>query len=204
MPAEPSIKRSRAMLLLLAALFLLPLVSAFVLYYSDAAGWRPSGRTNRGELIEPPRPLPAVVLLDAADQQLDAQLLRGKWTLAYVGDGACDARCSEALTLMRQTWLALGKESDRVQRVFFVTSGCCNVDYLRNAHAGLITARLDEASDREFLALFPGTGTTPASRAGRIYIIDPLGNLMMSYAREAPPKGLLEDLKKLLKLSRIG
>lgn len=203
MPAEPSIARSRRTVLLVAALFFVPLFASFVLYYGGAQ-WRPAGRTNRGELIEPPRPLPAVVLLDSADQQLDAQVLRGKWTLAYVGAGTCDARCTEALTLIRQTWLALGKESDRVQRMFFITSGCCNRDYLRSEHAGLITARLDEASDQAFLALFPGTGTTPASEAGRIYIIDPLGNLMMSYAREAPPKGLLEDLRKLLKLSRIG
>lgn len=91
-----------------------------------------------------------------------------------------------------------------MQRVFFVTRDCCNRQYLSAEQPDLITARLDEASDREFMALFPGTGTTPASEAGRIYIIDPLGNLMMSYAPGAPPKGLLEDLKKLLKLSRIG
>jgi cytochrome oxidase Cu insertion factor (SCO1/SenC/PrrC family) len=201
MSAEPSKPQSRRTLLLVAALFLLPLGMSFVIFYS---GWRPNGQVNHGELIQPARPLPTTVLLDAADQQLDAELLRGRWTLAYVGDGGCDTRCAQALSLIRQTRLALGKDSQRVQRVFFVTSSCCNQQYLKTEHAGLITARLDEGSDREFLALFPGTGSTPASRAGRIYIIDPLGNLMMSYAPTAPAKGLLEDLKKLLKLSRIG
>jgi cytochrome oxidase Cu insertion factor (SCO1/SenC/PrrC family) len=201
MSAEPSQAPSRRTLLLVAALFLLPLGMSFLFFYS---GWRPIGQVNRGELIQPARPLPAAVLLDAADQQLDAEFLRGKWTLAYPGAGSCDARCVEALTLIRQSRLALGKDSERVQRVFFVTSDCCNQQYLTTEHAGLITARLDEDSDREFLALFPGTGSTPASRAGRIYIIDPLGNLMMSYAPAAAPKGLLEDLRKLLKLSRIG
>jgi cytochrome oxidase Cu insertion factor (SCO1/SenC/PrrC family) len=201
MSAEPSRTSSRRTLLIVAALFLVPLAAAFLFFYS---GWRPVGQVNRGELIQPVRTLPEAVLLSAEDQQLDAKFLRGKWTLAYVGEGSCDARCVEALTLIRQTSLALGKDSERVQRVFFVTGECCNQQYLTTEHAGLISARLDEAADREFLALFPGTGATPASRAGRIYIIDPLGNLMMSYAPESPPKGLLEDLKKLLKLSRIG
>ena len=194
----PSSKRTP---LIVAALFFVPLAMAFLFFYT---GWRPIGQVNRGELIQPVRPLPESVLLDGADQQLDAKFLRGKWTLAYVGAGSCDARCMEALTLTRQARLALGKDSERVQRVFFVTSDCCNQQYLSTAQADLLIARLDEASDREFLALFPGTGSTPASAAGRIYIIDPLGNLMMSYAPTAPPKGLLEDLKKLLKLSRIG
>src|SRR5262245_57721451 len=99
MPAEPSIASSRRTVLLVAALFFVPLAAAFALYYGGVE-LRPVGRTNRGDLIQPPRPLPAVALLDAADQQLDAQLLRGKWTLSYVGDGACDARCIEALTLI--------------------------------------------------------------------------------------------------------
>jgi cytochrome oxidase Cu insertion factor (SCO1/SenC/PrrC family) len=201
MPVEPAVLRSRRMLLGLAALFFVPLAVAFLLFYS---GWRPTGQVNRGDLIHPARSLPSVVLLDAADQPLDEQFLRGKWSLAYVGDGVCNARCVEALTLMRQTRLALGKDSERVQRVFFITGGCCNQQYLASEQAGLITARLDEASDGGFVALFPGTGATPASEAGRIYIIDPQGNLMMSYAPTSPAKALLEDLKKLLNLSHIG
>ena len=67
-----------------------------------------------------------------------------------------------------------------------------------------MVARADEASDRELLAIFPRYDDVPVEDAGRIYIVDPLGNLMMSYARNAPDKALLEDLKKLLKLSHIG
>lgn len=204
MSVDASQTRSRRTFLLLAVLFFAPLAAAFILYYAGGSSMRPAGRTNKGELIEPPRPLPNTVLLSADDQQLDAEFLRGKWTLAYIGDGQCDVRCREALTLTRQTRLALAKEMDRVQRVFFVTSGCCDQPYLRGEQKGLITARLDEASDQQFLTLFPAPAGTPVSQAGRIYIIDPLGNLMMSYAPSAPPKGLLEDLKKLLKLSHIG
>lgn len=194
-PAASAPQRSRYILAALLILFFGSLLVPFALFYG---GFRPQGTTNHGELIQPARPLPRVTLLGADDQMLDPELLRSKWTVAYVGAGGCDARCREALTMSRQVWLALGRESQRVQRVFFVTGGCCDLEYLRTEQPGLITARLDEAVDRKFLDLFP------AHQQGRTYIIDPLGNLMMSYVPGTPPKGMLEDLKRLLKLSRIG
>jgi hypothetical protein len=201
MPADTATRRSRRIILTLLAMFFGSLLVAALLYYT---GFRPGGSTSHGTLIQPVRPLPAAVLLGADDQRLDAQFLRSKWSLAYVGAGNCDPRCREALTRSRQVRLALGKDSERVQRVFFVTGECCDQQYLSTEHPDLIIARLDEAADARLLALFPGTATAAAGDAGRLYIIDPLGNLMMSYEPGDPPKGLLEDLKKLLKLSRIG
>lgn len=191
---EPA-RKSRAQLFFLIGVFFVPLALAFALYYG---AWRPAGSVNHGELIDPPRPLPQASLTSSSGAALDAQFLRGKWSLVYVGDGACDARCREALTLMRQTRLALNDDLTRVQRVFLATGACCDSAYLDVEHAGLIIARTDLQAGAAMLAEFPDAG------AGRIYIVDPLGNLMMSYAADAPPKGLLEDLKKLLKLSRIG
>jgi cytochrome oxidase Cu insertion factor (SCO1/SenC/PrrC family) len=155
-------------------------------------------------LITPARPLELGVLLDPQDQPLEEDLLRGKWSLIYIGNGQCDERCREALTLVRQTRLALNDDAARVQRIFLATADCCDLDYLKTEHEGLITARADEESDRKFLATFPQYADVPVESAGRIYIVDPLGNLMMSYAPDAPQKALLEDLKKLLKLSHIG
>ena len=135
---------------------------------------------------------------------MDADFLHGKWTLLYVGDGACDTRCREALVLMRQTRLSLNDDMSRVQRVFLVTANCCDQAYLDREHNGVITVRVDGRDAAGLLQEFPQYGEVAVAQAGRIYIVDPLGNLMMSYAPQARPKGLLEDLKKLLKLSHIG
>jgi cytochrome oxidase Cu insertion factor (SCO1/SenC/PrrC family) len=190
----------------LIAMFFVPLAIAFVLYYG-VDGWRPAGSTNHGDLVTPARPLPDVTLPLAQGGAANPKLLHGKWTLVYIGSGQCDARCREALTLIRQSRLALGDEMSRVQRVFLSTAECCDRPYLEQEHAGLITLQADSDSASGLLREFSeAVGASPGQvgQAGRIYIVDPLGNLMMSYAPTAAPRGLLEDLKKLLRLSHIG
>ena len=100
---------------------------------------------------------------------------------------------------MRQSRLALNKDMTRVQRVFLTTGNCCDRAYLDAEHPGLVVELADEPPGADLLAAFPDTA------AGSIYIVDPLGNLMMRHApAPAPTKDLLEDLRKLLKLSHIG
>jgi cytochrome oxidase Cu insertion factor (SCO1/SenC/PrrC family) len=200
---SPGQARGRRTLLLIAALFLVPLVASFLLYYG-ADGLGPSGRTNQGELLDPARPLPALVLPLADGGTTSPGFLEGKWTWAYVGDGRCDPRCRQALYLTRQSRIALNKDLDRVQRVFLVTSGCCDRDFLRSEHPDLLVVDASGAPAGALLAPFPVYDGIAPARAGRIYLIDPLGNLLLSYGPKAPDKALLQDLKKLLKLSHIG
>ncbi len=180
----------------LGGLFLLPLLLSFWLYYG--VHWRPLGTTNHGDLIEPLRPLPDVTLRDA-DGIAHSHVFLGKWTLVYVGDGACDANCRTTLVFVRQTRLSLNNEMTRVQRVLLATAGCCDQAYLAHAHPGLLAFDASQAAAQPLLAQFP-----PDGRAEALYIVDPLGNLMMRYDARLPPKGLLEDLKRLLQLSHIG
>lgn len=205
-PAEQTPEtRSRNQVWILIGVFFAPLLLAFFLYYGTG-GWRPAGSTNHGELIDPPRPLPEVELTSAAGTKLDRLALKGKWTLVYIGDGACDEGCREALTLIRQTRLALNDDLTRVQRLFLATGHCCDRRYLDGQHAGLITAKADDLGGQKLLGAFPDSAAS--ARLGRIYIVDPLGNLMMYYPPPsldpAANRGLLEDLKKLLKLSHVG
>jgi cytochrome oxidase Cu insertion factor (SCO1/SenC/PrrC family) len=180
----------------LGGLFLLPLLLSFWLYYG--VHWHPLGTTNHGELIAPVRPLPDVPLPDAAGV-VRSQVFQGKWTLVYVGSGACDADCRTTLVFMRQTRLSLNNEMTRVQRVLLATAQCCDRAYLTAQHPGLRVLDASQAAAQPLLAQFPQQG-----RAQALYVVDPLGNLMMRYDARLPPRGLLEDLKRLLQLSHIG
>jgi cytochrome oxidase Cu insertion factor (SCO1/SenC/PrrC family) len=201
--SDAPIQRSRKPFWFLVLLFFAPLLLSFALYYGGD-GWRPAGSTHHGDLIDPARPLPQVSLPTPAGAELSLESLRGKWNLVYVGDGRCDERCRTALVHIRQSRLALGDDMTRVNRLFLATGECCDQGYLNEEHSGLLVARVDNPAGQRLLAAIPSYAQQPASSAGRIYIVDPLGNLMMSYAPDAPPKGLLEDMEKLLKLSHIG
>lgn len=172
----------------LAGLFFLPLLASAWLYYGMS--WTPGGHINHGELIRPARPLPAVP---------DPTLFRGKWTLVYVGDGSCDADCRATLYVMRQTRLALGAEMPRVARVFLATANCCAKDYLAREHAGISILDAAGGVGAQVLGQFPA-----GDRAHTLFVVDPLGNLMMRYDVRHEPRGLLVDLRRLLELSQIG
>jgi hypothetical protein len=209
--------RNLRTLAVLAGLFFLPLLLAFYTYY--ATGWRPAAHTNHGTLITPPRPLPAVSLPRVSEGAAAgaaapeaaaaaapgsvaspaAALFRKRWSLVYVGDGGCDSSCRHALYVMRQTRLSLNADMTRIERVFLVTGGCCNRELLAREHAGLIVVDASGAGGEQLLPEFPA-----ADREHTLFIVDPLGNLMMSYDARTNPSGLREDLKRLLRLSHIG
>jgi hypothetical protein len=193
---EESRRRGRQQLLIIAAMFLLPVIAAFALYYGHL--WRPSGSSSKGKLISPARPLEAHGLRHADGTAADDDLLLGKWTLVYVGDGACDEACRTALVLGRQSRLALNNEMTRVQRVFLATANCCANGYFDREQPGLIALDASAPEAQALLAQFP------AERRASLFIVDPHGNLMMRQDASHTNKDLLTDLKKLLRLSHIG
>jgi hypothetical protein len=189
-------RRGRRTLLIVAAVFLLPVAIAFALYFGQL--WKPAGSSNKGELIEPPRTLAVSGLRLADGTPAPAGVLQGKWSIVYVGDGACDAACREALVIGRQSRLALNNEMTRVQRVLLATANCCDTSYLAAEHPGLVALDASAPAAAALLAQFP------PERDGALFIIDPNGNLMMRHQAKTMNKDLLTDLKKLLKLSHIG
>jgi hypothetical protein len=180
---------------LLAGLFLLPLAVAFYMYYGTA--WRPAAHVNHGTLIAPLRPLPAVALPQVPPGAA-ITTFHGQWTLVYIGSGDCDDACRDSLYLMRQTRAALNTDMSRVARVFLITGQCCALGFLTREHPGLVLIDASGAAAAPLLQRFP------PQRAHTLFVVDPLGNLMMSYDATSNPRGLLEDLQKLLRLSQIG
>jgi hypothetical protein len=181
----------------LAALFLLPVGVSFWLYYG--IGWSPAKHVNHGELLQPVRTLPPVTLPAAAGGVPVANVFARRWALVYIGDGRCDSACRSALYVMRWARLALGEEMSRVERVFLATADCCNEAFLAREQPGLIALDASGSSARRLLESFP-----QGDRSSMIFIVDPLGNLMMRYDSRRDPRGLLEDLQLLLRLSHIG
>jgi len=200
-------RRQRRILIGLALMFFAPLGLSFYLYYGKS--WRPGGRVNAGELIAPARPLPSLALPLAGaganpsptTSDTSPQFLKGKWTLLYVQHGRCDDECRRHLYDTRQVRLALDRDMNRVQRVFIGDGDCCDFEELRAAHPDLMVIRASPA-DEPLLALLPTV--SGAVNSHRVYLIDPLGNAMMFYAPDVKAKGMLEDMKRLLRLSSIG
>ncbi len=190
-------RSGRRQLLLVASVFFVPLAAAVALYFS--ASWRPPVGVQHGELIDPPRPLPEMAfnLPDGGTAARD--VLRGRWFLVHVVAGTCDQRCLEALADLRRLRLALDKDAPRVRRVLLHDGSCCDAGSPA-AEPDLLVLGAAGSEGGALRALFP-----PATDGSTgIYIVDPHGNLMMSYPATGAARGLLKDLERLLRLSTIG
>jgi hypothetical protein len=184
MSAAPDRRRGRRQLWLVALVFFLPLAAAMWLYFSS--GWRPPSGAQHGMLIDPPRALPS-------------QALRGRWSLVLLHAGPCGTGCVAALEEMGRVRLALDKDIPRVRRVLLHDGACCeSLPVLAETDVLAVAAAGEEGA--ALRALFPPVGGGTAA----IYIVDPHGNLVMGYPSAGAGRGLLKDLERLLRLSRIG
>ena len=175
----------------------MPLAAALWLYFSS--GWRPGGGAEHGELIHPARPLPDTPLTFADRSAAPADVLKNGWLLVFVEDGACAALCRGALAEMRQARLALDKDAGRVKRVLLHDGSCCEAGFGAGEPDLLVLAAVGPEG-AALRALFPSTD----GRERGIYVVDPHGNLMMSYPATGAASGMLRDLERLLRLSHIG
>jgi hypothetical protein len=171
----------RVKLALIVAACAAPFVLGTAAYYF---GWSPGGQANYGELIAP-RPL--------AGPPFDE--LRGKWVLVSFDAAACDAYCEKKLYFMRQVRTAQHKDAGRVERLWVLTDAARPRSELLRAIEG---TRIAPLTGSAALSEFPGNAID------HIYLIDPLGNLMMRFPRDPDPSKLLKDLQRLLRLSQIG
>ena len=177
---ETPVKRGRLKLALLAVFFLLPVGASWLVWWLDLA---PGATGNYGTLL-PPR---AVTLAPLA-------ALKGKWVLVQFDGGACDAACERKLYFMRQVRRAQGKDMQRVARLWLLTDAAAPRTELLAAIEGTVIAPAGAVGD------------FPAERAvtDHIYLVDPLGNLMMRFPREPDASRMIKDLQRLLKVSGFG
>jgi len=198
---------SRQALVLLALLFLAPVFVAWFMHMGMEHGWQPGGSTtNKGVLVQPPRPLnlPAD-LVDVGGEPLSRSFPGRKWTLVYLGESACGAACREKLDALQQIRIALGENMRRVQRLFLAGGAVDDaaLQQLQAEYPGLLVARVSSKQAAELDPVFSVEGD-PVPGAGNFYMVDPLGNLMMYYRPDADPRDVIQDLQRLLKYSHIG
>lgn len=196
--------RGRFMLLLLASLFFGPLLLASI-WYDHADRWPlPEQRANHGQLISPPQPLVGLQLQDLQGLPLAEDAWQGRWLLVYPGLPTCNAECENLLYQIRQVRTALGKETERLQRIYLlaeVPRDPARLEALHSLHPDLLLAVL---ASPETVAQFPDADAATLWSGQQLYVVDPLGNLMMRYGATQEPKDILTDLKRLLRLSHIG
>jgi hypothetical protein len=181
-------RRGRRMLVLIALVGLAPVIAATLVYLFFP---RPAA-TNYGRLL-PVEAAPEITgtRLDGTPFRLSE--LQGKWLLLMAAEGACGAPCRAELYATRQARTIQGREQDRVVRLWLVTDATAPSEDLLAQHPGVVVAQVD----RGMVARLPAGDSA-------IYIVDPLGNLVLQYPQDPDIKGLAKDLKRLLAASSIG
>lgn len=209
-PTPPEINRTarknRVTLLILVASFILPVVLGDLAYHF---GWYKGGQTNKGKLIDPPVSFADFRVTDMVGNALGTEFVGKNWWLLYVVPPECGVACRNRLFQMRQVRRALGKEGDRMRQLLVLTGplspetqALLSREFADFAQVKASSVAIDSALQRAA----PG-----ASAAGLLYVMDPKGWIMLSYAPESDEKqsvikaeDILKDLQKLLKASRIG
>ena len=190
-------RSGRLKMLLLLAVCAAPVIASYITYFFI----RPEGRANYGQLVTPPRPIPAgLPLADLEGRPVDAAALRGQWLLLVVAGGACDAACERHLWIQRQLREALGPESERVDKVWLIDDGAAprtaTLAAVREGSAPATVLRAPAGALRTWLEPAPGD-----SLEAHMYVVDPMGNWMMRVPSQPDPARLKRDVDRLLRAS---
>lgn len=188
----------RKILLILAVIFVLPFTVAATLHLLQI---KPGGQSY-GDLLKPPLSLKFPVLHDVQGKPFAAAQWQKKWSIVTVNTAGCNEACQAQVYMLKQVHTSLGKEIHRVQRVLLVPAEIKGKAFndLQKKYPDLIIL---VGTDTETVK-FSGELNVTGESAGRVYLVDPLGNLMMTYSENKDPKGLRSDLTRLLKNSWAG
>jgi hypothetical protein len=189
-------RTGRLKMLLVLAVCAAPVVASYFTYYVI----KPQGRTNYSTLIQPSRSLPAELPLRTLDGQAVAPAsLRGQWLLITVGAAACDADCDKRLFMQRQWRTLLGRDRDRLDKVWLVTDDAPVDPKLRAVLEGsdpVTTLRVPREAVAAWLQ--PEEGRTLEQHH---YIVDPMGEWMMRVPVDPDPARVKRDLERLMRAS---
>jgi len=194
--------RSNRTLWILVIVFAVPYLAALVLYLGDF-GFLKQKTSNYGVLVSPVRPAGEWSLRRLDGTAMGRDDLLGKWTFITVIRGDCHEACQESFYKMRQVRLALAEDRTRVQRLAILTDGDPRPEFeaALPEYPGMEVVTGPAVTVEDVLDWLAPDGVDPAYR---VYLVDPLGNLMMMYPADAEPEGMLKDMQRLMMVSQIG
>lgn len=196
MEANKSKAAGRWKLFLVVLVCASPMIASYFTYFVI----KPQSRTNYGELIDPrSHPIPSLASTSLDGKPTGLEAYKGKWIMLQADSGDCAENCRTKLFQQRQLRLTTGKEMDRIERVWLVTDDKPIDTMLLREYDGTRVLRADPAILRKWLPVQEGAGI-----ADHVYMIDPLGNLMMRFPKNPDPNRMKKDISKLLRASSIG
>ena len=202
---DPALRRrSRMKLLLIFAMFGVPLILASIYLHLVRSSGGAIGDTSRGQLIQPAVPLNEFALELVNGEPFVLDDVQGIWTMVYMPEGECADACLQNLYHMRQVRVALNHRMDRVQRAVLAQSKDQIPEQLLSEHLGLIVAHGTSEQQALLRDQIRAAESKMDTMKDAIYLIDPFGNVMLRFAPDLNPKSMLKDVKHLLKVSRIG
>jgi cytochrome oxidase Cu insertion factor (SCO1/SenC/PrrC family) len=199
---QPVAKKSYLTLWIMIFLFALPNVAAFY-YYLNRDNIDFGKTTNYGTIISPARPVQDLQLKNIDNSSFKLSSMRGKWILLSIGSTSCQKNCQQNLYKIRQIKKAVGEDHKRINKVFFLTdqSSIESFKSLLNEYPDMEVIIPSTDHYQEFLS---GFSVSDEKVEDGIYIIDPLGTYMMAYPKDADANKILKDVRRLLKVSKIG
>lgn len=172
-----------------------PVVASYFTYYVI----RPDNRRSHGELISPPKEMPQVSVRDMQGAALALSHLKGQWLLVSVAGGACPETCQQNLYFQRQLREALGKDKDRLDRLWLINDEATVAPELLPALSHAQAVRMDPATLQRWLSPAPGHALED-----HLYVVDPMGNWMMRFPARmdlSAASKAKRDLERLMRAS---
>jgi cytochrome oxidase Cu insertion factor (SCO1/SenC/PrrC family) len=189
-------RKGRLIFVLMAIFFVVPIIVVVMMYKFN---WKPTGQSH-GELVMPPRLIQQVETLKDSKGKVISKFWADKWNMVYVTD-ICEQICQDKLHIMRQLHVSLYKDIPRVQRILITSTQ--DVNKIKADYPDLIIFNQSVADIKKFSQQFDMDGDI-ATQSNRLYLVDPLGHIMMSYPVNTPAADIRKDLVRLLQYSWAG
>lgn len=195
-------KRNLTPFWILLAVSGLPYLLSWV-WYANMDTLPEVAANNRGELIEPARPLANMTLTTVGGDLLDTNTLKGNWVLMMAGSSDCNETCLKNVYFMRQVRRLMGEEREKIKRVFVMTDSS-RLESFKDQVSEFGNMEIVSTATEQGKSLIGQMTINNRSPENRIFIVDPLANLMMAYPQDVDPEDIAKDFRRLLKVVRIG